>query len=292
MHEVIVFGGNGLVGSSLVSHLNNSPYKVLAPSSTQVDLLNINSVIEYAKFISSSSAPKSIIFVAAAVPYSARLHDDYTVMFNNVIMANNLHKYCSLITVKEIIYISTLDVYDKTNAKLTENSPVGPLSNYAIFKLTSEFLLKKFAKVKAIPFCCLRLSHVYGVNDKSPKVINKFFDSAFKTSTITVSGDKDTLRDFIYCDDVAKVISSFILKQVNDTVNVATGRAVTINFLAESIGSCFPKKININYIDQFVENYHVHFNISHLKKYYAGEFEKIESIIPLLYESKKNDYIF
>lgn len=292
MDEVVVFGSSGLVGTSLVEQLSIRNFNVLSPSSREVNLLSSESVYNYAQFLNGSKMPKTIIFTAAVVPYNAASHDDYESMFNNVVMANNLQKLCAAIPVKEIIYTSTLDVYQKNGGVLTEESPTGPSSNYGIFKLTAELLLRKFAAAYAIPFCCLRLSHIYGVNDKSPKVINKFFESAFQNSTITITGNKDALRDFIYVEDVSKVIVSCINKRINDTVNVATGAAITLEFLAKSIASQFTKPITINYREaSTTETTSIQFDTAKLRKYYNGKFHHIDEVIPLIYERKKTDYI-
>ena len=283
MKEVIVFGGGGLVGSSVIKQLKNSPYKIIAPSSKEVNLNSCNSVIDFANSLNKSEEQSiSVIFIAAATPYSAVKHDDFDDMVSNANIVNNFRVAFADIRLAEIIYISTLDVYSKTNVKLTEDSPIGPTSNYAVFKLAGELLLKSFSKKKGI----------YGVNDKSPKVINKFFDAAFKTSTINISGNKENLRDFIYVEDVAKVIAFFVGKCVNETVNIATGRAVSLDFLAKQIGNCFSENITINYSDLSAKNDDLHFDIEKLRKYYSADFTKIEDVIPLLFEKKRHDYFF
>lgn len=288
MQKVIVFGGNGLVGTSLIKKLKDSSFDTIAPSSKEVDMNDREALADFAKLVSvDAEEPVIIVFIAATVPYRTAVHDDYGKMIINANMAYNVKYAFSNVNVAEIIYISTLDVYKKTNDVLTEDSPLGPTSNYGIFKLAAEMILKSFTEKKGMPLCCLRLSNVYGINDDSPKVINKFLESALATNTINITGDKNVLRDFIYDADVASVISSFIGKGVNTTVNVATGKPVSLSFLAQCVADNFSSDIAINNIDPATKGNNVQFDITRLRKYYKGEFTPIEKMIPQLLEKKK-----
>lgn len=286
MQRVIVFGGRGLVGTSLLTQLEGSEYTVISPCSREVDLTSRKSLSKFVRELKKYPQPISIIFLAAIVPYNCDIHDNYDHMSRNADMAHNLTECFQDVEISEIIYISTLDVYGKPVLKITENTKLNPISNYAIFKTSAEFLLKTFAKAKNIPLCILRLSHVYGVNDKSPKVINKFFQEALEKSRIVINVDGNTLRDFIYVDDVAKVIAFFTGKRINETLNVATGNSVTLSMLAESVKNCVPTNVSIVYTNSNSETNHSEFDIERLRKYYKPNFTAIEDVIPLLYKAK------
>ena len=98
-------------------------------------------------------------------------------------------------------------------------------------------------------FIILRFSNVYGRYDKSDRLIPRSIRRANADEQLEVYG-KDKLLDFTFIDDsvsgVIAAIERFDIKGVlNETYNLATGKASTILNVVELINEAFGKKSGI-----------------------------------------------
>ena len=112
----------------------------------------------------------------------------------------------------------------------------------------------------------LRFFNVYGPR-QDPKseysgVISLFLDKAMKGNDITVLGDGEMTRDFIYVKDVARAIVLALLQEDEengtggddskasfDVYNVCTGKSITINTLANQIKTSMDSTSEITHLD-------------------------------------------
>ncbi len=235
MSKTIVFGGGGFVGKAVLRLLIDKSHHFLAPPSSTVNLLKENNLSSF--FRENVSDDDSLIIIASKMPYTGNEHDSFQNMFHNVEMVRNIISCIENQNVKEVVYVSTIDVYGKNEKTIDEESILNPRTNYASSKAAAEFLLRAFAKKKEIPLAILRVSHIYGIEDPSPKMINKMMRDSYLKNIIKVTGGKDLLRDFIHVDDLAYIIQQCINKRINDTFNVATGQSISIKELANMICS-------------------------------------------------------
>ncbi len=105
-----------------------------------------------------------------------------------------------------------------TEVGLTDKLPIHegisdrPVTFYDISKLTAELYLKQYIREGWISGCTLRLSNVFGKSNEAQQrdrgIIDKVFVSAVSGQNITIYGDGNYLRDYIFIDDV---ISAFVL---------------------------------------------------------------------------------
>jgi nucleoside-diphosphate-sugar epimerase len=93
----------------------------------------------------------------------------------------------------------------------------------------------------------LRLPGVYGSGDEGKSIINKFVESAVIKGKITIFGDGEDTRDYIYANDVFRIIEMAVSKKLNETINIATGKSYSINKIVEIIKSSSPKDFIIEY---------------------------------------------
>lgn len=123
--------------------------------------------------------------------------------------------------------------------KLAEkyNIPIIVASSAAVLEpLTSLYAYsKKFMEDYAKDFSmatCLRFYNVYGKGSKS--VVNLFTDAISKKETIHLNGE--TSRDYVYVDDVVKVILKVINEKKKDKLYfVGTGISTTLMELVDII---------------------------------------------------------
>ena len=126
-----------------------------------------------------------------------------------------------------------------TTIPVAEDDRKTPESPYGLDKLTVDHAIRQYHDLYGLDAIPLRYFNVYGPrqppNDYSG-VISIFIDQALTDQPITVHGDGDQTRDFVYVDDV---VTANLLAAETDHVgiayNVGTGERVTIRELAETI---------------------------------------------------------
>jgi UDP-glucose 4-epimerase len=141
-----------------------------------------------------------------------------------------------------LVFVSTCMVYDKAaiTGCIAESHPVLPRSPYAATKLACEHLALSYHHSYDLPITVLRPFNTYGPFQKScgeGGVIATFLRNYLKGKPLTIYGDGEQTRDFLYVDDCANFIG---LAGTNDAVvgrviNGGTGSDVTINRLAEMV---------------------------------------------------------
>ena len=92
----------------------------------------------------------------------------------------------------------------------------------------------------------VRPANIYGPNDnfgKNSMVIPSLIKKGYEDDVINVWGDGSPIRDFIYCEDVAKGMLHMVENKVNHTVNLGSGEGVKISDIANTIGRHFDKEV-------------------------------------------------
>ena len=143
--------------------------------------------------------------------------------------------------VKKVVLASSAAVYgDVSELPVAEDAPCRPLSPYGIHKLASEHALDCYAAVHGVPVTALRFFNVYGPRQdpSSPYsgVISIFTDRARAARPLTIFGDGQQTRDFVYVGDVVRAIAA-ALRDGNSRVvaNVGMGGEISVLELARTI---------------------------------------------------------
>lgn len=180
---------------------------------------------------------------------------------DNVIMTAKLLDACVRQNVEKVIFISSGGaVYGKeANVPLKEDAPTNPISSYGIQKITIEKLLYLYDYLYDLDYRIIRLANPYGPYQRPNGklgVVTTFIDDAIKDKTLTVYGNGEVIRDFIYVDDAIKAILNIVegtgrekTGQVHKTFNVGSGIGKSVNSVIEDIKQIFNKPLDIEYID-------------------------------------------
>ncbi len=143
--------------------------------------------------------------------------------------------------VKKLCHSSSAAIYgDNPTVPKLESMLPEPKSPYAVTKLDGEYYCKMFADEGWLNTACMRYFNVFGPR-QDPKsqyaaAVPIFIDKAVKGETITIFGDGEQTRDFIYVKDiVAANVFLATNESFSDVYNVAYGNSITITALAEKI---------------------------------------------------------
>ncbi len=153
----------------------------------------------------------------------------------NVIGTKNIVKFCSEYN-KKLIFSSSREVYGIAKyLPVNLDHSLNPENPYGASKIMGESLIKSYASTFNLNYVILRLSNVYGPDDKN-RVIPIFLKKAFLGKNVCIFGNNKII-DFIYIDDVVK---SFLFvfennKINNKTFNIGSGISTKLDDLANMI---------------------------------------------------------
>ena len=246
--KILVTGGAGFIGRYLAEHLlkNNeiTIYDDLSSSTREKILPLINKGVKFVKgdildfkLLSESSKNFDIIIHLAAKSDVSEsvIHPEITtsVNLNGTI---NVLKCCAQNKIKKIIFASSAAVYGNCkDLPITEESKTEPLSPYGASKLSAENEIKRYASEFGFDAIILRMFNVYGVgqNDLYSGVISVFLKNIAQNKPLVIYGDGEQTRDFVSIYDIVQAFDHVILSNGVKTFNIASGKSVSINKLAE-----------------------------------------------------------
>ena len=142
-------------------------------------------------------------------------------------------------------------IYADSEVARTEDSRLAPHSPYAIFKLAAEQLLHHAARQGYFSVDVYRIGNPYGpgqIARPGQGVIPHWIDALHRDSPICIFGDGSFERDYIYIDDVCRLMTvSCDSLDDSGTYNVGTGITVSLNTLISLIKKIIKKTIAIDY---------------------------------------------
>lgn len=113
--------------------------------------------------------------------------------------------------------------------------PDHPITFYDISKLTAEMYLKQYCREGLIRGCTLRFANVFGRSQAGQQrdrgIIDKVFKRALSGDGISIFGDGNYLRDYVFIDDVvsALIAASENMEQTNGhSYFIGTGQGITL----------------------------------------------------------------
>ncbi len=262
----LITGGAGFIGSRLAEYLKYKKVSIyIIDDLSTGSILNIKKLSKNIKFIKGDCADSKILKKLQKIKFDTIFHiagqSSGEISFDspindlnrNLVSTVKLAEFALKNNVRKFIYASSMSVYgdlkeDKLNAK--EKSKCNPLSFYGISKLSSENYLKIFSKL-GLDITILRFFNVYGPNQNLKNLrqgmISIYLGQLLKSNTIVIKGSLSRFRDFIYIDDVVKIIDLCSAKKIakNKTYNISTGYKTTVKEIISLISKTTKKKIKI-----------------------------------------------
>ena len=249
MKKVIVTGGAGFIGSTLVDKLIDDGLDVIVLDNLSTGKeSNINPKAEFIKCDVSKDRPLfndvDTVFHLAATPQVQHSIENPTDN-NNLDSVINMLNISKKSGVKRFIFTSSSAVYG--NPKYTpidENHPTNPLSPYGLHKLVGEQYCKLYSDVYGLDTVSLRYFNAYGErmsNEGAYKsVISVFKEQHKKKEPLNIVNDGEQRRDYVHVDDIVKanLICGFKKdKPFNGEIyNVGSGVAYSVNEIADMFG--------------------------------------------------------
>jgi nucleoside-diphosphate-sugar epimerase len=263
---VLLTGGAGYIGSALLPKLLQRGHRVILLDRFFYGTDPIRSVIDHPnlkivkadfrrvdKLVECMRGADAVIHLGAIVGDPACALDTDLTIEVNLIGTRTIAEVAKGYGIRRFIFASTCSVYGaSTDDKLlTEESPLNPVSLYAVTKLASEKLLMNLASESFSP-TCLRFSTIFGLSGRTrfDLVVNLLTAKAVMDGKITIEGGNQW-RPFLHVDDAAlsllHTLESPLAKVHNQVYNVGGDEHnFTIQQIGELIRTLVPQAELIN----------------------------------------------
>ena len=251
--KVLVTGGAGFIGSHLVGGLLDSGYAVAVVddlSSGQLRNLDHRATFYHAPIndprinqIIQREGPEVIFHLAAQSSVRQSTLDPVADADTNVLGTIRLLSAAAAEGVDKIVFSSTGGaIYGNPNTvPCDEETPVDPLTPYALSKYVSELYLKLFYQTYGLQYTILRYANVYGPGQDpngEAGVIAIFAGLMLRGRSPNIYGNGKQERDFVYVSDVVEANLAAVYRGDGGTYNIGTGEPVTINHIHSLLQEC------------------------------------------------------
>ncbi len=258
VREVLVIGGGGYIGSSLLPMLLERGYKVKLLDLALFGTDPIKNVINHSnlKFIRGDFRQVDNV-VEAMLDVDAVVHlggivgdpacalDEELTIDINLVSTRLIVEAAKALGVQRLIFASTCSVYGASDDDrlLTEDSYLNPVSLYAKSKVASEKVIHSLASDDLAPVI-LRFGTIFGLSGRIrfDLVVNLLVGMAHIDKKITVMGG-DQWRPFVHVEDAAtavlKAVEAPLEKVAGQTFNVGGDK---MNFRIRDIGDLIQKE--------------------------------------------------
>jgi len=257
MKNILITGGAGFIGSSLVDrllaegdwHINvvddfNDFYEPsIKRENVRAHLAHVEYELHEAdirdlaalRHIFAGRRFDCIVHLAARAGVRPSLTQPLLYSETNINGTLNLLELARAHNVKQFVFGSSSSVYG-INAKVpfSETDPIRqPISPYAATKAAGELICHTYAHLYGIRCVCLRFFTVYGARQRPDLAIHKFARLISSDKPIPVFGDGLTRRDYTYIDDIIAGVRAAIDYSASDyeVINLGESRTVELREL-------------------------------------------------------------
>jgi len=262
--KVVVTGGSGFIGSNLVSELLKNHDVTVIDNLSTGRIENLDYIRDKLEFIQGSITDPDLlkrafagadtVFHQAAIP-SVQKSVDNPIASNEANVEGTLKVLAAArdYSVRKVVYASSSSVYGDTPTlpKREEMKP-NPKSPYAVSKLAGEYYCQVFSDVYGLKTVSLRYFNIFGPrqnpHSEYAAVIPRFVTRILDGKPPVIYGDGQQTRDFTFVKDVVKANILAMNCEEEGVFNIACGRRISLNELADRI-----MEITGNFIDPVYE---------------------------------------
>jgi UDP-glucose 4-epimerase len=270
--KALVIGGNGFIGTNLVSLLLAQGHQVRifdrypnrfgtpAAASSAHPVQNVVGDFSNHGEIAEAVRDMDWVFHLAYTTLPQTSNDDpvYDIR-SNVGDTVQLLQECVKNKIKKVVFISSGGtVYGvPKRAPILEDDPTDPICSYGITKLAIEKYLHLFQRLHGLEYVTARLSNPYGeLQNPNAKqgAVGVFLGQIARNQPITIWGDGNVVRDYIYIGDTVKALlcAAEYKPEGPDSprvFNVGFGEGHSLNQLVDAIKDVVGPHVEVHYTE-------------------------------------------
>ncbi|GLO47723.1 MULTISPECIES: NAD-dependent epimerase/dehydratase family protein [Pseudomonas] len=252
---ILITGGAGFIGSHLCDALLDKGYavRILDDFSTgqrgnlqvghpRLELVE-GDVADAGLVTQVAAGCSAVVHLAAVASVQASVEDPVRTHQSNFIGTLNVCEAMRVHGLRRVLFASSAAVYGNNGEgeSIAEDTPKAPLTPYAVDKLASEQYLDFYRRQHGLEPVVFRFFNIFGPRQdpSSPYsgVISIFSERAVQGLPITVFGDGEQTRDFLYVGDLVQVmVQALEQPQVEEgAVNIGLNQATSLNQLLAAL---------------------------------------------------------
>src|SRR3954465_15728470 len=247
--KVLVTGGEGFIGSTLVDHLlalgaevrasvHSKPYGAAGdPAGREDDVEIVAGDVRDGERVAEAVRGRDTVFHLAAligIPYSYVAPESY--IQTNVVGTYNVVNACRRHDVRRMVHTSTSETYGTAlTVPISEDHPLQPQSPSSASKIGADMMALSYHHSFDVPVAVIRPFNTYGPRQSARAVIPTILTQLPAGATEIRLGSTTPTRDFNYVDDTARGFLAVAEsdRALGNVVNIGSGREITIGDLAE-----------------------------------------------------------
>lgn len=240
--RVLVLGSSGFIGHALCKKLHT-----MGAELTCVDISNRKSFGKFLELdITDKDAVRSafsnkpefdyVFNLSGYIDHKAFFAGGRSVIDAHFVGVMNVLESVHIPSIQRFVQVGTSDEYGDLEAPQREDLRERPISPYSSAKLGLTHLLEMLSRTENFPTTILRLFLVYGPGQGEQRLVPQVIKACKEARSFPASLGEQ-LRDFAYIDDIVDgfIAAALSPDAVGQTINLASGKAVKIRTLIESI---------------------------------------------------------
>ena len=254
MTKSLVTGGAGFIGSNLVDQLIEKGHQVIVIDneySEAHEQFYYNDKAEYHNLDIRDDATRSlydgvdyVFHIAAEARIGPSIENPTETVSINSFGTCTVLQFAREAGVKRVVYSSTSSAYGLHEPPHVEALPDDCLNPYSISKVNGEKLCKMYTDLYGLNTIIFRYFNVFG--ERAPRkgqyapVTGIFLRQKAAGEPLTIVGDGEQRRDYIYVEDVANANVMAAISNPDDDAygqvyNVGSGKNYSVNEIASFI---------------------------------------------------------
>lgn len=270
--KILVTGGAGFIGSNLSEALIADGHEVIIvdnlltgkkeniPTKAKLREVDITQKSNLAE-VFEKVKPEAVFHLAAQASVNKSVEDPTLDVRVNVVGTINLLDLCRKYEVTNFIFSSTGGaIYgDDAPRPTPESADAKPLTPYGIDKLHAERFIEFYANNAPFKTTVLRYANVYGPKQDplgEAGVVAIFTAKMLSGESVTIHGDGEQTRDFVYVGDVVRANLAALHGGSGGTFNIGSGIESSVNDVAQTLKIATGSKSEILHDEPKIEQRH------------------------------------